>query len=67
MGEIFHGQTKGYMFACDQLHVINITLQNGHDNKFVIYFTQLSKIKSYYGLNGHIMTSNTMIKVTLQI
>jgi len=25
MGEIFHGQTKGYMFACDQLHAINIT------------------------------------------
>ncbi|KIL77657.1 hypothetical protein SD77_1330 [Bacillus badius] len=20
MGEIFHGQTKGYMFVCDQLH-----------------------------------------------
>jgi hypothetical protein len=26
MGEIFHGQTKGYMFACDQLHVINISI-----------------------------------------
>ena len=25
MGEIFHGQTKGYMFACDQLHAINIS------------------------------------------
>ena len=24
MGEIFHGQTKGYMFACDQLHIDNI-------------------------------------------
>jgi hypothetical protein len=24
MGEIFHDQTKGYMFACDQLHTCNI-------------------------------------------
>ncbi|EIJ81840.1 hypothetical protein PB1_02835 [Bacillus methanolicus PB1] len=25
MGEIFHGQTKGYLFAYDQLHICNIT------------------------------------------
>ena len=23
--KFFHGQTKGYMFACDQLHAINIS------------------------------------------
>ena len=58
MGEIFHGQTKGYMFACDQLHVINITLQNGHDNTFGFHFTQLSKILRTYSMEsqiGHIM------------
>jgi hypothetical protein len=28
MGEIFHGQTKGYMFACEQLHICNISRIN---------------------------------------
>ncbi|QSF98100.1 hypothetical protein DI291_06875 [Bacillus paralicheniformis] len=25
MGEIFHGQTKGYMFVCDQFHIFIIS------------------------------------------
>ncbi|AZU61271.1 hypothetical protein CHR53_08340 [Neobacillus mesonae] len=39
MGEIFHGQTKGYMFVGDQLHVLNIAWRHIWNNKFVLYFT----------------------------
>ena len=45
--KFFHGQTKGYMFACDQLHAINISCPNGSDNTFEFHFTQLSKFQSY--------------------
>lgn len=43
MGEIFHGQTKGYMFASDQLHDLNIARKNIEDNRYVLHFTYLSK------------------------
>ena len=42
MGEIFHGQTKGYMFGGDKLHDLNIS-EIYRNNRFVRYFTFLSK------------------------
>ena len=46
MGEIFHGQTKGYMFACDQLHDINISIMI-MGFKGLLDFSQICQIHVY--------------------
>jgi hypothetical protein len=39
MGEIFHGQTKGYMFVViNFMYIIYHSFSKG-GNKFVLYFT----------------------------
>jgi hypothetical protein len=44
--KFFHGQTKGYMFACDQLHVKNISRNKHTLNRCKPHFTGLSKTKN---------------------
>jgi hypothetical protein len=63
MGEIFHGQTKGYMFACDQLHDINISWAKVGYKALVHYFTRLSY--STHGVHFHYISIKKQVVLTL--
>lgn len=61
MGEIFHGQTKGYMFACDQLHTDNISLIHLYWQVVCMVFHNIVKIESCSRQDLHIYGSKTTI------
>ncbi len=60
MGEIFHGQTKGYMFACDQLHTDNISRIHLYWQVVCMVFHNIVKIDSCSLLPLHIHGIKTM-------
>ena len=64
MGEIFHGQTKGYMFACDQLHDLNISWKISKTIVCVLFHIIVKNMSYFYGFK-HIYKYINDLYVTL--